>query len=102
VDPHKRSGTIEVVDEQGTVLATGRFARADSVTEYRAVSVRELAPNGCSSTIKDVRGDTPSELWAGDTSARVRKVTETLWRVALVRWRGLLCEIHGFLGPLQP
>ena len=25
VDPHKKSVTIEVVDEQGTVLATGRF-----------------------------------------------------------------------------
>jgi hypothetical protein len=25
VDPHKKSVTIEVVDEQGAVLATGRF-----------------------------------------------------------------------------
>jgi transposase len=26
VDPHKKSVTIEAVDEHGTVLATGRFA----------------------------------------------------------------------------
>ena len=25
MDPHKRSATIEVIDERGTVLSTGRF-----------------------------------------------------------------------------
>ena len=31
VDPHKRSATIEIVDERAAVLAPGRFSRAASL-----------------------------------------------------------------------
>ena len=30
VDPHKKSVTIEVIDEEGVVLATGRFETTSS------------------------------------------------------------------------
>lgn len=35
VDPHKRSVTLEVVDEDGTVAATGRFGTGNR--DYRAM-----------------------------------------------------------------
>jgi transposase len=35
VDPHKKSGTVEVIDVQGQKLATGRFGTATG--EYQAM-----------------------------------------------------------------
>ena len=32
VDPHKRSATIEVIDDRETVLAGGRFVVAHGIT----------------------------------------------------------------------
>jgi transposase len=49
VDPHKKSVTIEVIDEQGTVLATGRFATTSS---------------GYQLMTKFVRGQWRSRRWA--------------------------------------
>ena len=39
VDPHKKSVTIEAVDEHGTVLATGRFATEPSRVLCRFIRV---------------------------------------------------------------
>jgi transposase len=49
VDPHKKSVTVEAVDERGTVLATGRFA-TDS--------------NGHRLMLKYVRDQWPHHRWA--------------------------------------
>jgi transposase len=52
MDPHKRSATIEVIDERGTVLATARFA-TDTVgykamlAEGRRFTDRVWAVEGC-------------------------------------------------------
>jgi transposase len=49
VDPHKKSVTVEAVDEQGTVLATGRFG-TDGI--------------GCRLMLKYVRDQWPHRRWA--------------------------------------
>lgn len=45
VDPHKKSVTIEVIDEQGMKLATGTFGTA--TRDYKAMLgyVRQPAPH---------------------------------------------------------
>jgi transposase len=53
MDPHKRSATIEVVDERGRVLATGRFGTdktgyRDMLAEGRRFPDRVWAVEGCS------------------------------------------------------
>ena len=52
-DPHKRSATIEVVDECGRVLASGRFGTdktgyRDMLAEGRRFPDRVWAIEGCS------------------------------------------------------
>src|SRR5687768_10538494 len=51
VDPHKKSVTIEAVDEHGTVLARGRFG-TDAA--------------GCRLLVKHVREQWPHHRWAVD------------------------------------
>jgi len=45
VDPHKKSVTIEAVDEQGTVLATGRFATDSKGHRLMLTYVRDQWPH---------------------------------------------------------
>ena len=52
MDPHKRSATIEVIDERGAVLATGRFATDAAgyktmLAEGRRFAERVWAIEGC-------------------------------------------------------
>jgi transposase len=52
MDPHKRSATIEVIDDRGQVLATGKYATdktgyADTVKAGRRFPERVWAVEGC-------------------------------------------------------
>ena len=55
MDPHKRAATIEVIDERGTVLSTGRFGTdkvgyRDMLAEGRRFGERVWAVEGATAS----------------------------------------------------
>jgi hypothetical protein len=60
MDPHKRSATIEVIDERGTVLSTGRFGTdkvgyRDMLAEGRRFGERVWAVEGATASANTSR-----------------------------------------------
>ncbi|WP_433345422.1 hypothetical protein [Micromonospora sp. CA-111912] len=77
MDPHKRSATIEVVDERGRVLATGRYGTdkagyADMLAAGRKYADRVWAVEGCNGIGKPLR---PADSgWAAGLRRRQKRV----------------------------
>ena len=64
MDPHKRSATVEAVDEKGAVLAAGRFGTdkagyAQMLAAGRRFGSRVRAVEGCSGTDSSATDLTP-------------------------------------------
>jgi transposase len=113
MDPHKRSATIEVVDERGRIIDGGRFGTdktgyVEMLDAGRRYPDRVWAVEGCNGIGKhiahrlvhdgEVVCDVPSKLsaqvrvFATATAARPIQSTRTQWRwsrYALRTWCGL-------------
>ena len=111
MDPHKRSATIEVVDERGTALSTGRFGTdeagyAGMLAAGRRFTERVWAVEGCNGIGRHIAhrlvhdGETALDV-PGKLSAQVRVCSPPATEARPIqsmrtRWRWSPCAPPGW------